>query len=131
MTYLTTTAEYDLDDSDEIDEADVVAPVTSAFSALEWSVIALAQRDRVADLREPGRLASAVASLFGSSRPNRLADERLEALRRVAVWAWHHGYALPVAELRAFLATGFSNEQYEMLQTSVARGRPTSRNRRA
>lgn len=103
----------------------------SAFSALEWSVIALAQRDRLASLRRPGRIATALGSLFGAWQNPRLADSRLEALRRIAVLAWHKSYAVPVSELRAFLAAGFSAEHYEMLQASISRGRSQKRRQSA
>lgn len=98
------------------------------FSGLEWSVIALAQRDRLESLREPGRVSIALRALFGLWQDARLADGRLEALRRIAVLAWHKSYAVPVSELRAFLSAGFSVDQYEMLQASISRGR--IRNRR-
>ena len=89
------------------------------LSALEWSVVALARRDRLSSLRRPGRLALAMRTLFGGSADLPLADERLEALRRMAVWSWHHGYTVPTSEVRAFVAAGFSIEQYELLQTSI------------
>ncbi len=98
------------------------APAAS-FSALEWSVIALARRDRLSSLGQPGRIARAVASLFGLWRDSPLADGRLEALRRMAVLAWHKGYAVPVSELHAFKAAGFTIDQYELLQASIGRGR--------
>jgi alkylhydroperoxidase family enzyme len=103
----------------------------SGFSGLEWSVIALAQRDRLGSLRQPGRIATALGTLFGAWQNPRLADGRLEALRRIAVLAWHKSYALPVSELRAFLAAGFSAEQYEMLQASISRGRIQNRRQSA
>lgn len=128
MTYLDTSIQYDFDSAEEVAAPrELIAP---AFSGLEWSVIALARRDRVASLREPGRVAIALRRLFGTGRPSRLADGRLEALRRIAVLAWHHGYALPTSELRAFLQAGFSSGHYEMLQASIARGRTTTGNRR-
>ncbi len=98
----------------------------SGFSGLEWSVIALAERDRLPSLKKPGRIATALATLFGTSHNARLADERLEALRRMAVLAWHKSYAVPLSELRAFLAAGFSTEQYETLVSSISRGRAQS-----
>ena len=103
----------------------------SGFSGLEWSVIALAQRDRLESLRQPGRISVALRALFGLWQDARLADGRLEALRRIAVLAWHKSYAVPVSELRAFLAAGFSVEQYEMLQTSISRGRTQNRRQSA
>ncbi len=95
----------------------------AGFSGLEWSVIALAERDKLTSLKEPGRVAKALGSLFGTFQSARLADERLEALRRMAVLAWHHSYVVPVSELKAFLAAGFSVNQYEALQASIGQGR--------
>lgn len=121
MTYLNTSTHFDLNNAADAGEIEA-APLPN-FSGLEWSVIALAQRDRVASLRQPGRMATALGALFGTSRATPLADERLEALRRIAVLAWHYGYSVPVSELRAFLSAGFSSDHYEVLQNSIARGR--------
>jgi hypothetical protein len=129
MTFLDTSIQFDVSDTEEVDVREVTAPATPSFSGLEWSVIALAQRDRIASLREPGRIATALRAVFGTARPSHLADGRLEALRRIAVLAWHRGYAVPVSELRSFLGAGFSADQYEMLQASIARGRVTRRPR--
>ncbi len=90
------------------------------FSPLEWTVIALARRDRISSLSEPGPVARAFGSLFGLGRQSSLADPRLEALRRLAVHAWHKGYKLPVSEIKRFIAAGFSSGQYETLLASVS-----------
>ncbi len=112
----------------------IVVPVTPLaeprLSTLEWSVVALAERDRLATLRTPGRMATAIALLFGD-RPNpQLADPQLEALRRIAVLSWHHGYTIPSAEVRAFHAAGFSPDQYELVVDSIGRGRAAANARR-
>jgi hypothetical protein len=98
----------------------------SGFTALEWTVIALARRDRLSSLEEPGPIARAVGGLFGLGRQSSLADPRLEALRRFAVHAWHKGYTMPVSEIKRFLATGFSAAQLETLLASISgqRARP-------
>ncbi|ONF95328.1 hypothetical protein [Sphingomonas jeddahensis] len=89
------------------------------LSALEWAVVVLARRDTLATLREPGRLSVALGNLFGK-RPNpRLADPRLEALRRLAVLTWHDRIAVPAQEIADFLAAGFTNGQYETLRASI------------
>ncbi len=106
-------------------------PVQTGFTALEWSVIAVARQDSLKSLKEPSRMATALGTLFGTWRDARLADRRLEALRRMAVLAWHMSYVVPVSELRAFFAAGFSTEQYETLQASVSLGRAQKRARRA
>jgi len=107
----------------------VRAPVTAdapaaTLSALEWSVVAIARKDGIVSLSAPGRLSVALGMVFGGSRPNpQLADERLEALRRIAVLGWHYGYTIPTDELRAFLAAGFTLDQYELVQDSIGRAR--------
>ncbi|WP_448664773.1 hypothetical protein ACG3SL_08925 [Sphingomonas sp. CJ20] len=105
--------------------ADILTPTrVSGFSALEWQVVAIAQRDRLSSLEAPGRMAVALGVIFGGERANpRLADPRLEALRRIAVLAWHKGYSLPPSEIEAFHDAGFTAEQFETLLASISRGR--------
>lgn len=107
----------------------VVQPEKPALSPLEWSVVALAQKDRLSSIDRPGPIALAMGRLFGSRRGTDLADPRLEALRRLAVIAWHRGYAIATAEIRKFLEAGFSMAQYELVLASISRGRD-ARNQR-
>ncbi len=93
------------------------------FSALEWSVVAVAQHDRLSSLNAPGRMSAALGALFGERHNLRLADARLEALRRMAVLSWHHGNAVPASELAAFHAAGFTAHHYETLLASISSGR--------
>ncbi|HTG38702.1 hypothetical protein [Sphingomonas sp.] len=96
----------------------------TGFSALEWSVIGIARRDRLSTLRQPGRRMARVRTVLFGERPNpRLADTRLEALRRIAVLSWHHGYTVDSDEVRAFLNAGFDIRQYELLVDSIAADR--------
>lgn len=100
--------------------ADPVPAVAPArLSALEWSVVALARQDRLSSLDRPGRIATALAVLFKPPHNRMLADERLEALRRIAVLGWHYGYTIPTAELKRFLTAGFSPAQYELMMDSI------------
>ena len=101
------------------------------FSALEWSVVALARRDSLASLRAPGRIAKAMAVVFGSSSANPIADPRLEALRRIAVQGWHRGFAVAESEMTRFFEAGFSAGQLELLLTSISRDRAARGARRA
>lgn len=93
--------------------------MTPAFSPLEWSVVALAKRDGLRSLGEPGRVVRVMGKLFGLATTRRLADERLEALRRIAVHAWRRGFAIPAAEVEAFVAAGYSPGQVQTLVTSI------------
>jgi len=105
----------------------VVAPAAApkkaaatGLTALEWSVVALAQRDRLSSLREPSPLSMALGRVFGrGGRSPNLADPRLEALRRMAVLSWHRGFAVPTHELTAFLRAGFTLDQYEAMVASI------------
>lgn len=104
--------------------AEPVAPAPAALSALEWSVVALAQRDRLSSLSQPGPLSVALGKVFGTRRRSpHLADPRLEALRRMAVLSWHRGFAVPASELKAFLRAGFSTDQYELMLASIGAAR--------
>ncbi|RHW19079.1 hypothetical protein D1610_02870 [Sphingomonas gilva] len=111
--------------------ADAVHPVAqraahddaSRFSALEWSVVAIARADSLSSLNAPGRVSVALGALFGERQNPRLADARLEALRRMAVLSWHHGYSVPAPEIAAFHAAGFTAHHYETLLASISRGR--------
>lgn len=93
------------------------------FSGLEWSVVALAERDSISSLQEPGRIATALGTIFGDYRNSRLADPKLEALRRLAVLTWHYSYRVPESAIRAFLKAGFSTDQYELLAASISSAR--------
>lgn len=99
--------------------AEAAAPLAE-FSALEWLVIGLAQRDRVSSLHAPGLLRRVAGLLIGAPRNLKLADPRLEALRRFAVLAWRRGERLPEREVAAFAAAGFGAEHQALVHAAVA-----------
>lgn len=103
----------------------------TGFTALEWQVIALAQRDALSTLSTPGKLTSALDLVFGFKRPNpELANPALEVLRRISVLAWHRGFALPQSQINAFHDVGYSEDQLETLLDSIGAGR-VARKRKA
>ncbi|GLR48266.1 hypothetical protein [Sphingomonas astaxanthinifaciens] len=106
------------------------APEPARLSAFDWSIVALAEHDSLASLREPGRLAKAMEMLFGLGQPNKLANSRSETLRRIAVWAWRRGWTIPQSEIDAFVEAGFTLAQLELIQASIAQGRNAARVRR-
>jgi len=95
------------------------APKAPEFSALEWSIIRLARVDGLSTLREPGRFRRFVRWLTGTERHPELANERLEALRRMAVLSWHFGFSVPGDDVAAFISAGFTPEQYELMVSSI------------
>lgn len=103
--------------------AATVEQAESRLGPLEWSVVAIARNDSLGSLRTPGAMSVAMGNIFGRRTNPRLADPRLEALRRMAVLAWHHGFAVPVSEVKAFLAAGFTADQYETVAASIGAAR--------
>lgn len=105
---------------------DPVPAGADRLTALEWSVVSIARKDGRGTLRRPGRFATALRTLFRQHNP-RLADGRLEALRRMAVLTWRNGYTVPSREVRAFLAAGFTAGQYETLVDRIVAARAPAR----
>ena len=93
-------------------------PAKPSFSPLEWSVIRLARIDRLWTIRESGRLRRLWNWLLARGNPS-LANEKLEALRRMAVLTWHYGFTVPGEDVRNFLSAGFSPDQYELMAGSI------------
>ncbi len=87
----------------------------AGFTATEWAVIRLARRDNLATLRKPTRIGTIVRRMFGLDAVNRLADPRLEALRRAAVRCWHGARAIGQNEIDALTALGFRFDQIALL----------------
>lgn len=110
-----------------VPKADPVASEPASLSSLEWLAVAVSRRDSLSSLREPGRLGTALRSVFGVNRDSRLADPRLEALRRMAVLSRHYGYTVPSHEVKAFLAAGFDAGQYELIVDSIGAERQAAR----
>jgi hypothetical protein len=93
------------------------------LTALEWRVIELARDDSLKTLL-PWRKRSWLGRLImGPTPPSRmLADERLEALRRLAVHAWHAGYTIPASAIRHAVRKGYSDLQIgSVIDTIVGR----------
>lgn len=99
-----------------------IVPTVAApeFSDLEWSVVRLARRDRMWTLRPYGRLRRFFRWLTGLGINPKLADPRLEALRRIAVLSWHFGFTVPGDDVADFISAGFSHDQYELLVSSIS-----------
>jgi hypothetical protein len=85
------------------------------LTPLEWQVVELAQGDKLSSIRPAGRVVRALRLVFGGRIVNALSDGRLEALRRMAVLSWYRGYAVAPAEVRLFLAAGWTPDHYDLL----------------
>ncbi len=94
-------------------------PASETFGPLEWLVIAIGQRDGTSAFRSRPLL-EAFGRLFAYRQPNRLANCRLEELRRMAALASEHGWHVPPSEMAAFLRAGWSEGQLELLVEKVS-----------
>lgn len=89
------------------------------LTPLEWQVVDLAQGDKLSSIRPAGLIVRALRWMFGGRVANALSDGRLEALRRIAVLSWYRGYAIAPAEVRLFLAAGFTPDHYDLLLARI------------
>jgi hypothetical protein len=117
MAYL---ARIEPQDSQPIALAELARPahLKPDFSPLEWSVIRLARIDRLWTIRKTGRLRRLWNWLLARGNPS-LANEKLEALRRMAVLTWHYGFTVPGDDVANFISAGFSPDQYELMAGSI------------
>lgn len=90
------------------------------FTPLEWSIVRLARNDKLWTIRQSSPVQKFLNFILGR-RANRLANDRLEALRQMAVQSWHNGLAVASDKVAAFLEAGFTASQYRLLVTSVLR----------
>ena len=82
-------------------------PLQTDERALHRQVIALSLQDRLASVRAPGRLLNALRNIVGIPRQTRLADERLETLRRFAVLYRLLGADVAASEKESLIKAGF------------------------
>lgn len=91
----------------------------SRLAPIERSVIQLARTDRASSLRTPGRIAAALGWLIGWTPASKLADPRLEALRRYAVSFRLRGDALPAEEADRLIGAGFAAQALDEIRRMV------------
>jgi hypothetical protein len=98
------------------------------LTSLERRVVELAREDGIGTLR-PYRKRSFLSRLIlGPGQPSPvLANERLEALRRLAVQTWHHGYTVPISALREAKQAGYNEMQIGAVIDMIGRSRPAVR----
>ncbi len=94
------------------------------FTPHEQRVLALARLDGPETLLEPRQRGWLARFVLGPTPPSpRLANPRLEALRRLAVQAWDKGYLVPASALKDACKAGFSEDQVGALLDTIGRAR--------
>ena len=106
----------------ELSKAAATQLLAPAFTALELSIIRLARTDRMWTVREVGPFRRLWRGIIARGNP-RLANDRLEALRKMAVVAWHFGARAPVTAIRKFLFAGFTRSHVEQLLATIEASR--------
>jgi len=107
----------------------VRAPTLAAplLQRVERDVLLASRRDRPSSLKRPGPVGRWIAHLLGFEEANRLADPRLEALRRFAVLLRRRGDRLPGSEETRILVAGFSPAQLIEIRRLVEGENPPRR----
>lgn len=94
------------------------------LTAIERRVVELAREDGLDTLRPPRKRGWLARLVLGPTPASpMLANEKLEALRRLAVRAWHQGYTLPVSAIEEAQAAGYSENQIGAVIDAVGRSR--------
>lgn len=98
--------------------------VAHTLSALELRIVGLARQDGLETLRPQRKRGWLARLILGPTPPSAmLANEQLEALRRLAVRAWQHGYTLPVSALKEARTAGYSEAKIGAVIDTINRTR--------
>jgi hypothetical protein len=108
--------------------ATLAAKAATPLSQLEWRVVELARNDGLVSLRPQRKRSWLSRFVLGPNPPSpMLADEKLEALRKLAVLAWHHGYTLPSSAMKQAVSAGYSEWQVGQVIDAIVGERPAFR----
>lgn len=93
-----------------------------ALSVLDHRVIELARQDSLETLRPQRKRGWFTRLILGPAPASpMLANEQLEALRRLAVQVWHNGYLAPVSALKEAQAAGYTEDQIGAVVDTIGR----------
>lgn len=96
----------------------------SVLSEVELRIVDLARTDGLNSLKPRRKRGWLLRLVLGASPPSlMLSNKRLEALRRVAIYAWQHGYTIPVSVLKDAQELGNSEAKIGAVMDTIARNR--------
>lgn len=101
----------------------VVEPKRPSLTALEQSVVAVSLFDHPSSIKPPCRFVRFLGWICGSSPPNQLANDRLEALRRYCILLREARGTLDDEEEAIVRAAGFTDAALHEASELVALGR--------
>lgn len=79
-----------------------------SFTDLEWRVIDTARSDGPRSIKSDGRLTRFLRNFFGLPMTRKLANDKLEALRRFCVRAWFWDL-IRSRDVRALIEAGYTS----------------------
>lgn len=100
----------------------LVQPDSASLTALEQSVVAISLFDHPSSIEPPCALIRFLGWICGSSPPNQLADDRLEALRRYCILVRVERGVLSDQEFAKVRTVGFSDSALQEASELVALG---------
>jgi hypothetical protein len=93
-----------------------------SLSALDWRVVEIARSDGPRSINPDGRFTRFCRNFFGLPIARKLANDRLEALRRFCVRAWY-GDLIRASDIQTLVEAGYSTPDAFQILTHVARSR--------
>ena len=90
-----------------------------SLTNLDWQVVEMAKADGPRSLRSDGFLTRLSRDMFGLPIARKLADEKLEALRRFCVRAWFWDL-IRTREVRALVEAGYTSIDVFQILAHVA-----------
>lgn len=100
----------------------VALPQQPSLTELEWQVVEIARKDGPRSANPDGRFARFMRDFFGIPVARKLANEKLEALRRFSVRAWYADL-IRTGDLSILMDAGYSSSVVFLILTHVARYR--------
>ena len=97
-------------------------PEGRSLTSLEWQVVQVAKSDGPRSIAADGRLDKYLRIIFGRPGTRTLANDKLEALRRFCVCAWHRD-SIRIGELWMLVEAGYSARAVFQVIAYVARNR--------
>ncbi|MFC3215140.1 hypothetical protein [Novosphingobium panipatense] len=96
----------------------------SSLTEMEQRIVALARADGLQSLKPVRKRGWLARLILGPTPPSpMLANEQMEALRRLAVRAWHHGYTLSASALAEAREAGYSDAKIGAVIDAIGRSR--------
>jgi hypothetical protein len=91
----------------------------SSLTDLEWRVVEMARSDGPRSINPDGGFTKFLRGFFGLPIARKLANERLETLRRFCVRAWFWDL-IRTRDLREFIGAGYTTADVFQILTHVA-----------